>query len=263
MSSAPVEPVTAEFLQHEIQALGLPRGAVVIVHSSLSAFGVVRGGAYAVVEALRHSVGNAGTLVVPTFTPQVSDPYPQSLAFDDPRIEGARRDIPLFHDALPTPMGAVSNAVLACAGRWRGTHPQASVAALGAHAEQITINQPLVYALGADSPFERMYRLGAYILLLGVGHNRNSFLHYAESLVPNHRTKLRRFPFVIRNHRQWVEAADVGDDNGLHFPQLGVEADAAGLIRHRMIGSARCQLMQSVPFVDFAKRRLAELLCAF
>jgi aminoglycoside 3-N-acetyltransferase len=263
MSSTPVEPVTAEFLQQEIQALSLPQGAVVIVHSSLSAFGVVKGGASAVVDAVRHSVGNAGTLVVPTFTPQVSDPYPQSPAFDDPRIEGARQDVPLFHDALPTPMGAVSNAVLACAGRWRGTHPQASVAALGAHAEQITINQPLVYALGAGSPFERMYRLGAYILLLGVGHNRNSFLHYAESLVSRHRTKLRRFPLVIRNERLWVEAADVGDDNGMHFPQLGAEADAAGLIRHRMIVSASCQLMQSVPFVDFAKRRLTELLRAF
>lgn len=260
MSSAPVEPVTATFLQKEIHALGLPRGAVVIVHSSLSAFGVVEGGAWAVVEALRHSVGDAGTLVVPTFTPQVSDPHPQSLAFDDPRIEGARREVPLFHDALPTPMGAISNAVLACAGRWRGAHPQASVTALGAHAEQITVDQPLVYALGKGSPFERMHGLCAYILLLGVGHNRNSFLHYAESLVPHHRTKLRRFPCVIRNERLWVEAPDVGDDNGTHFPRLGAEADAAGLIRHRMIGSAPCQLMQSVPFVNFAKRRLAELL---
>jgi aminoglycoside 3-N-acetyltransferase len=261
MSSAPVEPMNATFLQQEIHALGLPRGAVVIVHSSLSAFGEVEGGPRTVVEALRHSVGNAGTLVVPTFTPQVSDPHPQSLAFDDSLIEGARRDIPLFHDALPTPMGAVANAVLACAGRWRGAHPQASVAALGARAEQITIDQPLVYALGKSSPFERMHDLGAYILLLGVGHNRNSFLHYAESLIPHHRTKLRRFPLVIRNERLWVEAPDVGDDNGTHFPRLGTEADAAGLIRHRMIGSAPCQLMQSVPFVNFAKRRLAELLC--
>lgn len=263
MLSTPVDPLTAEDLEQEIQALGLPQGAVVIVHSSLSAIGAVKGGASAVVKALRHCVGNAGTLVVPTFTPQVSDPHPQSLAFDDPRIEGARRDVPLFHDALPTPMGAVSNAVLACAGRWRGAHPQASVAAVGAHAEQITIDQPLVYALGKGSPFERMHALGAYILLLGVGHNRNSFLHYAESLVPRHRTKLRRFPLVIRNQRVWAEAVDVGDDNGMYFPQLGAEADAAGLIRHRMIGSARCQLMQSVPFVDFAKRRLVELLHAF
>lgn len=260
MSNIRVESTTAALLKKGIEALGLPRGAVVIVHSSLSAFGSIDGGAVAVVEALQQCVGNAGTLVVPTFTPQVSDPYPQLLAFSDPLVRCARRDVPLFHDALPTSMGAVPNAVLTCPRRWRGAHPQASVAAVGAHAREITIDQPFVYALGKGSPFERMHGLGAYILLLGVGHNRNSFLHYAESLVPHHRTKLRRFPYAIRNERLWVEVTDVGDDNGMYFPRLGAEADAAGLIRHRMIGSAPCQLMQSVPFVDFAKRRLAELL---
>ena len=58
-------------------------------------------------------------------------------------------------------------------------------------------DQPFIYALGKDSPLEKMYRLGAHILLLGVGHNRNSSLHYAESLVSNHRTKLRRFLYII------------------------------------------------------------------
>jgi aminoglycoside 3-N-acetyltransferase len=252
--------VDTRFLQHELEALGVPRGAVVMVHASLSAFGTVVGGARAVVSALRHCVGDAGTIVVPTFTPQVCDPHPQSPAFGDPQVDSARRSVPLFHDALPTPMGAVPNAVLADPERLRGGHPQASVAALGARAREITVDQPLMYALGKESPFDRMHRLGAYILLLGVGHNRNSFLHYAESLIPRHRTKLRRFPYVIQRERLWVEAPDVGDDNGKYFPQLGADADAAGLIRRRTIGSAACQLMQSVPFVDFTKSRLEKWL---
>lgn len=78
--------------------------------------------------------------------------------------------MPLFHDAFPTSMGAVPSAVLAEPGRLRSRHPQASVAALGA------------------------------AVLLGVGHNRNSFLHHAESLVPGHRTKLRRFPYVVERN---------------------------------------------------------------
>lgn len=260
MSSVSAEPVTASFLQQEFEALGLPRGAVVIVHSSLSALGAVDGGARTVVDALRACLGDAGTLVVPTFTPQVSDPYPQAPAFDDPQVEHARREVPLFHDALPTPMGAIANALLSYPSRSRSAHPQASVAAMGAQAMRITVDQPLLYGLGEGSPFERMHGLGAYILLLGVGHNRNSFLHYAESLVPHHRRKLRRFPCMIRDEQLWVEAPDVGDDNGTYFPQLGAEADAAGLIRHRTIGSAPCQLMQSVPFVEFARQRLGDLL---
>ncbi|MFJ4777981.1 AAC(3) family N-acetyltransferase [Streptomyces sp. NPDC088762] len=44
-----------------------------MVHASLSAFGSVQGGAQAVVNALRGCVGKSGTVVVPTFTPQISD----------------------------------------------------------------------------------------------------------------------------------------------------------------------------------------------
>lgn len=252
--------IGAARLRQEFEALGLPRGAVVIVHSSLSAFGTVDGGADSVVEALLQCVGGGGTVVVPTFTPQVSDPQPWSAAVRDPRIADVRRSVPLFHDALPTPMGAVPNALLARPDRLRSAHPQASVAAVGAHGEKITADHPLSYALGEGSPFERMYRLGAHILLLGVGHDRNSFLHYAESLTPSHRTKLRRFPLMVQRERLWVEAPDVGDDNSTYFPLLGAEAEAAGLIRTGTIGKAPCQLIESVPFVDRAKVRLEELL---
>ncbi|MGW6565221.1 aminoglycoside N(3)-acetyltransferase [Streptomyces sp. NPDC054975] len=253
-------PVDEGYLRREFEALGLREGAVVVVHSALSALGSVQGGARAVVDALRAAVGESGTVVVPTFTPQVGDPHPDVLPFEDPRADEARRTVPLFHDALPTPMGAIPNAVLATPGRLRGRHPQASVAALGARAEEVTANQPIAYALGKDSPFDRMYGMEAQILLLGVGHNRNSFLHYAESRVPGHRTKLRRFPYEIEGERVWVETPDLGDDNGRFFPRLGAEADAAGLIRRRTIGSAPCELMGSVPFTDFTAARLAELL---
>lgn len=260
VSDITAKSIDAKFLEQELRILGVPRGAVVVVHSSLSAFGAVEGGAQAVIDALLCCVGDAGTLVVPTFTPQISDPHPQSRAFDDPLADEARRNVSLFRDDLPTPMGAVPSAVLSRPGRLRSDHPQASVAALGVRAREITVDHPLVYALGKNSPFDKMYGLGAYILLLGVGHNRNSFLHYAESLTPRHRTKLRRFPALVGKDRLWMEAPDVGDDNGVYFPQLGAEADAAGLIRSKTIGSARCQLVESVPFVDFAKARLDELL---
>jgi aminoglycoside 3-N-acetyltransferase len=256
MPNASLDSIDTLGLQQGLKALGVPKGAVVMVHSSLSAIGTVQGGAPAVVDALRHCVGETGTIVVPTFTPQVCDPCSQTGGFDEAEVASARQRIPLYHDASPTPMGAIPHAVLAHPERLRGDHPQASVAALGVHAREITVDQPLVYALGKGSPFEKMHGLGAYILLLGVGHNRNSFLHYAESLVSCHRTKLRRFPYEIRHERVWVEAMDVGDDNGKYFPRIGDEANAIGLVRSGQIGKAHCQLMQSVPFVNFARSRL-------
>lgn len=240
------------------QALGLREGGVVMVHASLSAFGRVAGGAASVVSALLACIGPNGTLVVPAFTGEVvADPAPDTRG---PEADAARARVPLFDEAMATAMGAVPNAVLAWPDRSRSRHPQASVAALGAHAGVVTARQPFGYALGADSPFAAMYALGAQILLLGVGHNRNSFLHHAESLIPGHRRKLRRFPWLVEGERVWIEAPDVGDDNGTYFPRVGAEFDAAGGIRHRGVGAADCRLMDSVPFIDFARTRLADLL---
>lgn len=241
--------------------LGVSSGAVLMVHASLSAFGQVDGGVDTLLDALLTAVGPSGTVVVPTFTGQVRDPCPAADPLDPAAIQ-ARADVELFDDRTPTAMGALPSAVLARPDRLRSRHPQASVAAIGSAAGRITEVQPLAYALGADSPFGAMYRLAGQILLLGVGHNRNSFLHHAETLVPGHRRKLRRFPYLVEQQRVWVEAPDVGDDNDTHFPRIGAEfAELPGPgIRTATIGQAPCQLMDSVPFIDFARRRLAELL---
>jgi hypothetical protein len=79
-------------------------------------------------------------------------------------------------------------------GSVRSRHPQASLAAIGAHASFIVGRQTLGFALGRASPFGRLYDIGGHILLIGVGHNRNTFLHHAESLTPHPRLKVRRFP---------------------------------------------------------------------
>jgi aminoglycoside 3-N-acetyltransferase len=219
------------------------------------------------------AVGPSGTVVVPSFTGQVCDPRPGADPLD-PEVIRARAAVALFEDRTPTVMGALPRAVLARPDRVRSRHPQASVAGIGPAAGQITASQPLAYALGADSPFGAMYRLGAQILLLGVGHNRNSFLHHAETLVTGHRRKLRRFPYLVEGQRVWVEVPDVGDDNDTHFPRVGADyaaasgiATASGIaaasgFREADIGRARCQLLPSGPFIDFARRRLAELLPA-
>ncbi len=215
-------------LQEELRQLGVRAGSVLIVHASLSAFGTVEGGADTVVGALLDCLTPSGTLAVPTFTPEVSDPYPQVERPTTDKVMAARDEVPLFHDALPSSMGAVPAAVLAHPDRLRGSHPQASVAAIGPSAHRITHQQPLAYALGPGSPFDALHELDADILLLGVGHNRNSFLHYAETHVPHHRRKLRRFPYLVDGQRVWVEARDVGDDNG-----HALSARGRGVRRHR------------------------------
>ncbi|MGW2090417.1 aminoglycoside N(3)-acetyltransferase [Streptomyces sp. NPDC001880] len=250
-------------LVKEFQELGLRDGMTVIVHASLSSFGQVEGGAPIVVAALRSALGPEGTVAVPAFTPSVRDPFPEVTGPGDESVRRVRDQVPAFHPGMSTEMGAIPNAVLAVPGCLRSSHPQVSVAAVGPQAERITAEQSLGYAVGERSPFGTLRELGAWILLLGVGHNRNSFLHHAEGMATAHRRKRRRFPYLLGGERVWVETGDVGDDNGMFFPTVGAEYEDLHQetgVRTRTIGEASCRLIPSVPFVDFAHRRLAELL---
>ena len=67
-------PATTRSLTAEFRSLGLAEGMTVIVHSSLSRLGWIAGGARAVVDALLGAIGNAGTLVMPTHSGDLSDP---------------------------------------------------------------------------------------------------------------------------------------------------------------------------------------------
>ena len=64
--------VTADGLAADLTALGLPAGATVLVHSSLSSLGWVCGGTPALLAALERALGPAGTVLVPTFTPELN-----------------------------------------------------------------------------------------------------------------------------------------------------------------------------------------------
>ncbi|MBJ7287859.1 AAC(3) family N-acetyltransferase [Williamsia sp.] len=222
-----------------LSLLGLSAGDIVLCHSSLSSIGRVVGGAAAVVGAIADVVDTTGTFVVPTFSGEIDTP---------------------FTPDTPTRMGAIPSAVLAWPGRKRSSHPQASVAAVGAEAAAICARQPLAYALGADSPFDEIVRRNGKILLLGVGHNRSSMLHHSESFVRNHRRKIRRFPVVENGDVVWIETPDVGNDNDTYFPAVGAEFEQADdSVRVGWVGAAESRLFDARRYDRFAQHRLTEL----
>ena len=63
-----IKPLDRAALVRDLTRLGVPRGGLVMVHSSLRSLGHVAGGAETVVDALLETLGPEGTLVVPTFT---------------------------------------------------------------------------------------------------------------------------------------------------------------------------------------------------
>jgi aminoglycoside 3-N-acetyltransferase len=248
-------PNTLRSLYRDLFDLGLRADMTVMVHSSLGRVGWTVGGPVTVVRALLEALGATRTLVMPAESPRVSDPS----TWNDPRVqpewyETIRENLPVFDPlTTPTTMGAIPEAFRTFPGTQRSNHPLVSVCANGRHAEEITKQHALEFCEGTGTPFEKLYDLDACTLLLGVGFNRCSSLHYAESLVPNRRTVLSRFPIVQNGERVWVEKPDMAYDNGVHFSVVGKQFAEARAVRAGRVGNADALLFSTRDLVDFAK----------
>jgi aminoglycoside 3-N-acetyltransferase len=248
-------PNTLNSLCRDLSDLGLKSGMTVMVHSSLGQIGWTVGGPVTVIRALLDVLGTAGTLVMPAESPQISDPS----TWNDPRVkpewyEVIRDNLPEFDaQTTPTSMGAVPEAFRTYPGTLRSNHPLVSVCANGRLARDITRHHALEFCEGKGTPFEKLYEMGAYTLLLGVGFNRCSSLHYAESLVPNRRTTISRFPIVRNGERVWMQTPDMDFDNGVHFPVIGKQFSETHAPRTGPVGNADSSFFSTRELVDFAK----------
>jgi aminoglycoside 3-N-acetyltransferase len=232
--------LAADFIQ-----LGLRPGAIVMVHSSLGQIGWTDGGPVAAIEALLEVLGPDGTLVMPAESPQLAEPGNKHVF--DPRT-------------TPTTMGAIPEAFRSYPGTQRSNHPLVSVCANGTRAHEITAKHALEFCEGRGTPFEKLYELDAWTLLLGVGFNRCTSLHYAESLVPNRRTMISRFPLIENGVRVWVEKLSMGTDNGTHFPIVGQRFVDRYHVRTGRVGNANALLFSTRALVDFAESYFREVL---
>ena len=66
--------VTRTSLVRDLRALGVAYGDKLLVHSSLASLGFVVGGGRTVIDALLDAVGEDGTIMMPTYSGENSDP---------------------------------------------------------------------------------------------------------------------------------------------------------------------------------------------
>ena len=247
---------TPSSLTADFAKLGVQSGMTVMVHSSLGKLGWTVGGPVTVIRALLEVLEPRGTLVMPAESPQMADP----ANWNDDRVrpqwyDTIREHLPVFDPlTTPTSMGAIPEAFRTYPGTRRSNHPLVSVCANGAHAERITAEHAMEFCEGRGTPFQKLYDLDAYTLLLGVGFNRCTSLHYAESLTPNRRTTISRYPVIENGQRIWVEKPDMASDHGAHFPVVGKQFVDRGLVRMENVGQAPSMLFSTRALVDFAER---------
>lgn len=237
--------------------LGVSRGSLLLVHSSMSALGWVCGAQQTVIAALRHVLGPEGTLVMPAHSAGLSEPsYWQNPPVPDSWWPVIRAQMPAF-DPAATPtrgMGVIAEAFRALPGVRRSNHPTASFAALGPLAEEICGTHDLEDGLGNGSPLGAMYRLGGDVLLLGVRHDSNSSLHLAErrAFGTAQITIPTGAPVMAGDRRVWrtFDEPDVDSDD---FVALGEHIEAhEGLVTTGLVGNAVARLMRQQAVVDAA-----------
>ncbi len=252
-------PATVESLQADFKALGIKKGMVLLVHSSLNAMGWVCGGAVAVIIALQEVLGETGTLVMPAHSTDLSDPS----QWENPPVpeswwQTIRETMPAYDpDLTPTrSMGKIAETFRKQSGVLRSTHPQSSFSARGPQASYIVNNHALAYGMGENSPLARIYDLQGSVLLLGVGHSSNTSIHLAEYRAdfPTKCVVQEGAPISQAGSRRWTTFEDINVDDS-DFDRLGedfLHAEAGKVVQQGKIGIADCQLMPQRTIVDFA-----------
>jgi aminoglycoside 3-N-acetyltransferase len=222
--------------------LGVRRGDLLEVHSSLGSLGWVQGGAATVIEALIEVVGPEGALVMPAIP--VSLPVPLT---DEEAALGITWKVRVldFESPEPTGMGAIADTFRRRPDVVCGTQ-RYRTCAWGRDAQRYSEG---FGALPAD---------GGQVLLIGVGIQRCSCMHVAEDgNVPEEIRALLHPPEELAHEYpddRWL----VGYGPSVEATWLAVweEAVRAGEVQTRQIGSAACHLFPAQAVV----RRYAERL---
>ena len=160
-----MDQTAAARIAEDLQALGVRRGGVLLVHSSFRSLGPVPGGIDTLLEGLWRALGEQGTLAFPALSYQY-----------------VTREHPVFDiQSTPCNVGAIPEYFRKLPGTLRSMHPTHSVSAQGPQAAVLLDGHRLDRTPGGiHSPYARLRDLGGQVLMLGCGLLPNTSLHAVE-----------------------------------------------------------------------------------
>ena len=240
-------PVRKRDIVDGLRKLGLSAGEALFVHSSLSAFGRVDGGAEAVCDALVEAVGPEGTAVVPTFT-WGANHEKEIVEFD---VRSARAETGL----IPETFRKLPNAL-------RSDHVCHSVAAVGPRAAEMMGDG--IHPFGKGSSMYQLYELNAWVLFMGCTFASCTALQRVEELMQVPYRYYRHFQgsTVIRaegtrvpsNALEFIRYLPYRVD----FEKMEGVLDGMGLLRRARVGSATVIAARARSIIDRGMQLLGE-----
>ena len=160
--------ITSKDIRSGLEKFGFGRGDRLMIHSSLSSFGWVEGGAETVIAALMDLVGPEGTILMPSFNHGAPFSAGKSGVYD-----------PL---ETPCTNGRIPDTFWRIAGVHRSLNPTHAFAAWGRDAERYMRDHHLTLTMGEDSPLGLLTRDGGYQLNIGTAHHTTTAKHLAETM---------------------------------------------------------------------------------
>lgn len=158
-------------LKDQLESMGLKGDETILIHSSMKAIGVVDGGADTVLDAWMEYFKD-GLLLLPTHT-----------------WKTVNADNPVYNPyTTPSCVGLLTNMFMKRDGVIRSLHPTHSMSGYGKNAAEYLAGEE--YNNTPCTPggcYDRLKEVGGKVLLVGVGHERNTYIHSVEEVlnVPN------------------------------------------------------------------------------
>lgn len=156
-----------DFIKSRLEASGITKGMTILVHSSFKSLNLKTLGPIDLINALQEVITEEGNLLFPTLT-----------------YKTVNKDNPVYSvKDTPSCVGILPEIFRKMPGVVRSLNPIHSVAAWGKNKFDLTethLNDSIT--LGINSPFYKMLKYDAKILMLGCGLKPNTFMHLVENL---------------------------------------------------------------------------------
>ena len=235
-------------LIHSLKQAGIPKGATLLVHSSMSKIGYLEEGPKTFVDALLETIGDSGNLLMPTSP--------------NPKLQlNYIRENPIF-DVLnsPSAMGAITEYFRKLPGVKRSLNPTEPVATYGPQAKEIIEGH--LYEITPythQSPFYKVVELKGFILYVGVTlDNAGTSLHLLEDAVD----------FKFQVYYPELFPVEVIDEQGkshqykikVHHPEMSKKRrcdellptfEKEGIMKRIQIGKANALIFDAKAMFDF------------
>ncbi len=244
-----------EEIVQDLKNLGIDKGDMLLVHSSLKKIGFVMGGANTVIKAILKVLGPEGTLVIPTF------PLSGNM------LQLCEKKNYIFdYKTTPTELGSIPSEFLKQENICRSIHPTHSISAIGKYAQEITKKHHIGNkTYGENSPWAKVYELGGKILGIGINLAWTTQYHHVEDIMGN------EFPVKVKVDKIYKIKCKLDENNYIDVEVQPLDPvvsktrieknpfnlkyiteiyEKLGILKYNKIGEALSWMVNAKDFID-------------